>query len=478
MRYFLLLFAWVLSTALFAQRSITVDGDPSDWIGTPSTTVHGFVYSKGEWIYTGAANDERTDYNGTQSSSDNDITEVRFGQDGTFLYILIKMRDITNIDYPHACLVFTNGSSNQSFIGDDSKTDNTNGGASTPLGNSVQYGRLVDLHASSTQSAVIEMYDGGVWYAPPSGNSAIAISTANDVIEARIALDDLGLSSNSSSNVSLMTAPNRVGWNNDVDATAWANEGQTNGVDVMTPGSAADNAWFRDLDNGDVGYYATISFSDASLPVTLSSFTSQIENQRVILTWITESEVNVLGYEILRATDENGPYQTIASYRSHPELRAKGSSSSQTVYRFNDGTILNGNTYWYKLISHDLDGSQQQFGPISVVLGNNSDVNPISDNIPQQFELKQNFPNPFNNSTTIEFNIPQLKDGAVHVQLKIFDITGKLVQTLLDQRLEAGSYHIIWNGKNFNGHLMPTGVYIYQLSTDQFVFSRKMFLIQ
>lgn len=217
-------------------------------------------------------------------------------------------------------------------------------------------------------------------------------------------------------------------------------------------------------------------YHDNSLPVTLSSFSVQIKLNTFILQWITESEVDVLGYEIQRATNQAGPFQTIASYQDHSELRAVGNTSAQTVYSFEDQTVSPGVTYWYKLISHDLDGSQQTFGPVSATLQNNNDqLQPVSGNIPDQFELKQNFPNPFNNTTEIVFTLPQEQN---RVQLKIYDLNGKLIKTLVNSDLGAGKYQLRWNGDDNLGHLVPSGVYIYQLSTPQFVHSKKMLLIQ
>jgi aminopeptidase N len=88
---------------------------------------------------------------------------------------------------------------------------------------------------------------------------------------------------------------------------------------------------------------------------------------------------------------------------------------------------------------------------------------------PSEYSLHQNFPNPFNPSTTIEFVIP----GSGHVQLRIFDILGRTVETLLNQTMEQGVYNVVWNAQQF-----PTGIYYYRLQTENFVTTKKMSLIK
>jgi hypothetical protein len=216
--------------------------------------------------------------------------------------------------------------------------------------------------------------------------------------------------------------------------------------------------------------------NDSSLPVTLSSFTAEFSNNGVNLHWTTQSEVDVLGYEIQRALSEDGPFTTIASYRDYAELRAQGNYSAKTDYQFTDGTITPGFTYWYKLISHDLDGSRQTFGPISVSVQNNADIQPGS--VPEQYQLEQNFPNPFNLSTEIRFGIPKTTKDVQPVNLSVYDMNGKKIVELLDAPLSAGSYRVFWNGTDATGKVVPTGIYFYRLSTPQFVQARKMLLVK
>ncbi len=212
---------------------------------------------------------------------------------------------------------------------------------------------------------------------------------------------------------------------------------------------------------------------DQSLPVSLSSFNVKITYNSIRLTWATQSEIDVMGYEIQRATDENGPFHIIASFKTDPALKAVGNSSARIDYQYHDSNVLTGVTYWYKLIAHDIDGSKQTFGPISAKLqNNNGDLQTINSSIPEKLTLEQNFPNPFNLSTEIRFTVPT----ATNVQLTIFDLNGKKIIDLLNEAIEPGQYKINWNVKDAAGKIVPSGVYFYRLIQGNNVLSRKMLL--
>ena len=100
---------------------------------------------------------------------------------------------------------------------------------------------------------------------------------------------------------------------------------------------------------------------------------------------------------------------------------------------------------------------------------------PIAGEIPQEFSLSQNYPNPFNPQTTIRYNIP--KSG--HMELKIFNIQGQVIRTLVDEIKPAGSFQTIWDGKNAEGIIQASGVYFYQLKAgNKFVQTKRMLLLK
>ncbi len=97
-----------------------------------------------------------------------------------------------------------------------------------------------------------------------------------------------------------------------------------------------------------------------------------------------------------------------------------------------------------------------------------------SDYVPDIYNLYQNYPNPFNPSTTIQFDL----QNTTKVILKIYDISGKEIQTLVNCYLAAGSYTIRWNGQDANGRNVHSGMYFYRLSTEMFTGTKKMMLLR
>jgi hypothetical protein len=85
------------------------------------------------------------------------------------------------------------------------------------------------------------------------------------------------------------------------------------------------------------------------------------------------------------------------------------------------------------------------------------------------FTLHQNYPNPFNPSTTIRFSLPKRE----HVTLKVFDVLGREVATVVDGEMEAGEHTVIYNASG-----LPSGVYLYRLEVGNFIRTRRMVIIR
>jgi Secretion system C-terminal sorting domain len=97
--------------------------------------------------------------------------------------------------------------------------------------------------------------------------------------------------------------------------------------------------------------------------------------------------------------------------------------------------------------------------------------------IPKIFNLNQNYPNPFNPTTTINYSIAPVEDlnfaSSTNVQLKIFDILGNEITTLVNEEKTAGNYSIRWNAEN-----LPSGVYFYRLQAGSYTAMKKMTLLK
>jgi hypothetical protein len=115
-------------------------------------------------------------------------------------------------------------------------------------------------------------------------------------------------------------------------------------------------------------------------------------------------------------------------------------------------------------------GSSVWYRPLSELVG----IEPNMKNIPDKFTLSQNYPNPFNPTTKIKFDIPAVGTGRdLSVQLRIYDILGREVSTLVNEQLKPGTYEVEWDGSNY-----PSGVYFYKLITDSFSEAKRMVLIK
>jgi len=95
-------------------------------------------------------------------------------------------------------------------------------------------------------------------------------------------------------------------------------------------------------------------------------------------------------------------------------------------------------------------------------------------NLPKSFELCQNYPNPFNSTTIIKYYLPQNTE----VSLKIYNILGQLIRTFVDEKQIEGNYSINWDGKDNSGQLVASGIYMYELRTQNFIKMKKMVMIR
>jgi len=119
------------------------------------------------------------------------------------------------------------------------------------------------------------------------------------------------------------------------------------------------------------------------------------------------------------------------------------------------------------------DGGQVMFTEMQIVFPPFTDNDdPIS--APAVQLLHPNFPNPFNPSTTINFDMPK----AGNARLSVYNVKGQLVRSLVNEDRGFGSHSVVWNGMDDNGNTVPSGIYFYRLSTDNHTETRKMMLMK
>jgi len=128
--------------------------------------------------------------------------------------------------------------------------------------------------------------------------------------------------------------------------------------------------------------------------------------------------------------------------------------------------LLEGNTFHMWYIGNSANSGNFRIGYATSPLVTTVATHDVA---PRSFALAQSFPNPFNPSTTIHFTLSE----AAHVALKIFNVAGQEVATLVDNRMSAGEFETVWNAGR-----MPSGVYVYRLNVGGFVESKKMILLK
>ena len=221
--------------------------------------------------------------------------------------------------------------------------------------------------------------------------------------------------------------------------------------------------WSGQVDGSQVTATVTDSLGNTSMlavskvvPVELASFTVRVEAQEITLLWITASETNNLGFHVERKRDGDDEFSEIGF------LFGAGSSNREHRYRFTDRPGMAG-TYLYRLRQEDADG-----------LIDYSPVVTVSWRVPEDFSLERPFPNPFNGTTVIRGHIPtpQL------VLLRIINMRGEQVTTLIDRQMEAGHFTAHWNGTDRYGIPVASGGYFIQLLAADRVLLRRVLLIR
>ena len=215
--------------------------------------------------------------------------------------------------------------------------------------------------------------------------------------------------------------------------------------------------WGASSDKAGMSFDAVAFNGDSPLPVELNSFTSTVNDRNVRLNWSTAVEKNNAGFDVERKlSDGNATWSKIGF------VQGNGTTNEPKNYSFEDKK-LNTGKYDYRLKQIDYNNKETIFN-----LNNIVDVG-----IPKKSELSQNYPNPFNPITKIDYNITYNSK----VTLKVFDITGREISTLVNETKEAGYYTVQFNASEY-----ASGTYFYRITAqngqDNFVMTKRMILIK
>ncbi|MBN2412187.1 T9SS type A sorting domain-containing protein [candidate division KSB1 bacterium] len=204
--------------------------------------------------------------------------------------------------------------------------------------------------------------------------------------------------------------------------------------------------------------YANEDPANAALPVNIAGLSAVLtDNNYVVIKWTTKSEIRNLGFNVLRSTSDNGPW-----YKLNSELiKGAGTTVNENQYEYLDKVPRENGIYFYKIEQIDTDGKISYFGPVQLDVGST---------IPKSFSLQQNYPNPFNPFTNIIYALPEESD----VRIRIFNMRGELVNVLVNQKQNAGTYKLTWDGTSENGHVLSSGLYFIKIDAGKFSDIKKM----
>jgi glucose/arabinose dehydrogenase len=191
-------------------------------------------------------------------------------------------------------------------------------------------------------------------------------------------------------------------------------------------------------------------FVPTVVPVELITFDAAYTNGKVILSWYSDTETNNAGFMIERSSDG-------ANFEQIIFIGGSGTTPKRNVYSYTDESVKYG-IYYYRLKQINYDGSFEYLKVVAVDLGT-----------PKEFVLEQNYPNPFNPNTTIKYYVPEHS----FVTIKIYDVLGNEIKTLINDEKSAGYYKIDFDASQFS-----SGIYFYVLKSNEFVASQKMLLIK
>jgi len=206
-----------------------------------------------------------------------------------------------------------------------------------------------------------------------------------------------------------------------------------------------------------------------TLPVTLSNFTAVVTSENFVnIAWMAETETNHSGYNILR----NEVKDLENAIKINAQLIDQGTAvGTQISYFYTDFEVYTNQVYYYWLESVALDGTNQFYGPLTVIIGDPTQE-PVPPSIPMVTKLYNAFPNPFNPNTNIRYSLKE----AGKVKIEIYNMKGQKIKSYNQEHASPGYYQVSWDGRDENGKNVASGIYLYRLTTANYTSAKKMVL--
>ncbi|MEZ4747254.1 MAG: LamG-like jellyroll fold domain-containing protein [Calditrichia bacterium] len=205
------------------------------------------------------------------------------------------------------------------------------------------------------------------------------------------------------------------------------------------------------------------------------------------LRWTINTDAGIYDLDTPAAIAENTLYFVAATFGDgqmkiflngqEANAASRNGNISATNLDLTIGQMVPGNTqYGFRGVLDDVRIYNRVLSPAEIMdLFNLTGIGDDADGLlPKTTALEQNYPNPFNPTTSISYKLSNFSD----VKLRIFNVLGQSVKTLVDEKLPAGSYTISWDGTNASGEAVASGIYFYRLTAGETVLIRKMLLVR
>ncbi len=293
--------------------------------------------------------------------------------------------------------------------------------------------------AGGQSAKKIAKWNGSVWSALGDGIGS------GDVNTLALIGSDL-YAAGSFSTAGSVSAANIAKWN----GSEWSalGSGITGGI-VFASAATNDNLYlggsFTSAGGNVSNHFAHWTALSGTVPVELVAFNAKLIANEIELTWATATETNNFGFDIERLTSSN---TATSAWEKIGFVKGHGTTTEPKSYSFRDNVraLAGATTVSYRLKQLDLDGAFEYSKVVEINLTTGL----------TSFSLAQNYPNPFNPTTTIEFTIPAM----TQTSLKVYNMLGQEIATLVNQTLIPGQYQV-----EFDGAQLSSGMYVYVLST-------------
>lgn len=209
-------------------------------------------------------------------------------------------------------------------------------------------------------------------------------------------------------------------------------------------------------------YYGNIDGKWNPSPYTL--YSSRFGDEMLLIFGTTYTDTPKVIYTGGTTDDYRPHYNLLNNFQNIPAMYVVWMRRLTLDTTFAEGDVLELIPY-YPITENDV----YVFNPYQLLIDYQSRVNP-----PAYYVLYQNYPNPFNSTTTIRYDVSE----RTNVEIAVYDLLGRKIQTLFNGERKAGTYETVWDGRNTNGILVSSGVYLLRYTAGPFMQSRKILLLR